>query len=157
VYLAIGVLVGEHIKAWADVLPQSVFTFRAWGDEWELRPGGMVLWTFTAFHELNPFGVMKTWMDPDYTRNIPPVVVDDRMIGLEIGASVVLVLLLIRTASRLKGHFHERHYEPAIDPRAGKRGQVGDRPLSWWAVKRVTEYAGRANLWLAGGFGVLYA
>jgi len=34
---------------------------------------------------------------------------------------------------------------------------VGDRPLAWWAVKRVSEYSGRINLWLAGGFCVLYA
>jgi hypothetical protein len=157
VYLAIGVLVGEHIKAWADWLPRSVYTIHIAGSEWEIKPGGMLLYAFTAFHELNPFGVMKTWMDPDYTRNIPPAVVDDRMFGLEIGASITLGLVLLRTAGRLKGHFHERHYKPAIDPRASKRPPVGDRPLSWWAVKRVTEYAGRANLWLAGGFGILYA
>ena len=29
--------------------------------------------------------------------------------------------------------------------------------MSWWAVKRVTEYSGRINLWLAGGFSILYA
>ncbi|WP_410971866.1 hypothetical protein, partial [Salmonella sp. SAL4445] len=32
-----------------------------------------------------------------------------------------------------------------------------DGPLAWWAVRRVTKYSGRINLWLAGGFGVLYA
>jgi hypothetical protein len=36
-------------------------------------------------------------------------------------------------------------------------GGVGDRPLAWWAVRRVMEYSGRVNLWLAGGFGVVYA
>jgi len=34
---------------------------------------------------------------------------------------------------------------------------VGERPLSWWAVKRVSRYSGRINLWLAGGFGIMYA
>jgi len=29
--------------------------------------------------------------------------------------------------------------------------------LTWWAVKRVARFAGRVNLWLAGGFGLLYA
>jgi hypothetical protein len=29
--------------------------------------------------------------------------------------------------------------------------------LAWWAVRRVTEYSGRVNLWLAGGFGAIYA
>src|SRR5205807_3156786 len=32
-----------------------------------------------------------------------------------------------------------------------------DRPLSWWAVRRVSEYSGRVNLWLAGSFGCLFA
>ena len=35
--------------------------------------------------------------------------------------------------------------------------RIGDRPLSWWAVRRVMEYSGRVNLWLAGGFALLYA
>jgi hypothetical protein len=34
---------------------------------------------------------------------------------------------------------------------------IGDRPLSWWAVRRVMEYSGRVNVWLAGGFCLLYA
>ena len=29
--------------------------------------------------------------------------------------------------------------------------------MAWWAVRRVSRYSGRINLWLAGGFGVLYA
>jgi hypothetical protein len=38
-----------------------------------------------------------------------------------------------------------------------RRGTIGDRPLSWWAVRRVAEYSGAVNLWLASAFGVLYA
>jgi hypothetical protein len=57
----------------------------------------------------------------------------------------------------LQGHFHELHYQPAADVRARRRPEVGDRPLTWWAVKRVTRYSGRINLWLAGAFGGLYA
>ncbi|MEA2373578.1 MAG: eukaryotic-like serine/threonine-protein kinase, partial [Thermoleophilaceae bacterium] len=60
-------------------------------------------------------------------------------------------------AARLQGHFRERHYEPVRDVSSERRPAVGDRPLSWWAVKRVSEYSGRINLWLAGGFGLLYA
>ena len=60
-------------------------------------------------------------------------------------------------ASRLQGHFRDRHYSPAQDVSGQHRKAVGDRPLSWWAVKRVSEYSGRVNLWLAGGFAVLYA
>ena len=36
-------------------------------------------------------------------------------------------------------------------------GFYGAEPLTWWALKRVTEYSGRVNFWLAGGFGLVYA
>ena len=39
----------------------------------------------------------------------------------------------------------------------GASGCPEERPLTWWAVRRVTKYSGRVNLWLAGGFGILYA
>jgi hypothetical protein len=68
-----------------------------------------------------------------------------------------VVLLGVRGAFRLQGHFQERHYRPVLDRSARPRPAVGDRPLSWWAVKRVSEYSGRINIWLAGGFGLLYA
>ena len=29
--------------------------------------------------------------------------------------------------------------------------------MTWWAVKRVSRYSGQINVWLAGGFGLLYA
>src|SRR5262249_47050159 len=57
----------------------------------------------------------------------------------------------------LEAHFHELHYEPAADLSGARRPAIGDYPLTWWAVKRVSRYSGRINLWLAGGFGVLYA
>jgi hypothetical protein len=96
-------------------------------------------------------------MDVDYARGVAPAAVDERMVNLGIGGALVAGLMLVRAASRLKGHFHELHYKPAFDPSAGNRGDIGERPLSWWAVKRVTQYAGKANLWLAGGFGLIYA
>ena len=58
---------------------------------------------------------------------------------------------------RLKGHFHDRHYRPMTDTRLAQTERIGERPLSWWAVRRVMEYSGRVNIWLAGGFGVVYA
>jgi hypothetical protein len=143
IYLAIGVVVGEKLRNWLSALPAVL--------------SGWIEYSFTAFHHLNPFSVMQSWMDKDYSRGIPPLVVDDRMLGLEVFALVAVGLLLVRTAGRLKGHFHEQHYSPAADAGRGRRGQVGERPLAWWAVRRVTQYAGKANLWLAAGFGVLYA
>jgi hypothetical protein len=81
----------------------------------------------------------------------------ERVLGLEAAALFLLILLLARAAHRLQGHFHERHYQPVRDVSKEHRPRIDDRPLSWWAIKRVTEYSGRINLWLAGGFGVLYA
>jgi hypothetical protein len=81
----------------------------------------------------------------------------DRMIGLQAAVIVAVVGLLWRASSRLQGHFHERHYDPVRDVRDERRAPVGDAPLSWWAVKRVMEYSGRLNLWLAGGFCLLYS
>jgi hypothetical protein len=161
-YLAVGVLAGEHLPQWLDWLPTTDFTFgeRERGNA-PLTLKGMILAAFHAFHYLNPFGVMQTWMESDRAlamRVLPlsPVNADWQMIGVQLSAVAVIGLLLARTASRLKEHFHERHFSPVADP-TGNRGHIGNRPLTWWAVRRVTEYSGRANLWLAGGFGILYA
>jgi hypothetical protein len=194
-YLIVGVLVAEHLQEWLE-----------WRDWWCLDlPGekklyvGWYLWqAFLGVHHYSPFYIMQTWFQKPASRTI------DDMVGLEAGALVVVGLLLWRSASRLKGHFHDRHYspmrasepgrsrwwlklatvpvspwltggaglvevlEPAAEPAdpgsvrpagapSGSRGIIGDRPLAWWAVRRVSEYSGRVNLWLAGGFSLLYS
>jgi len=141
IYLGLGVLAGEHLARWLSFLPAEV--------------GRYLLWSFYAFHALNPFGVMQGWMEPD--NKMPPPVALERMLGLELAGLTVLGLLLARSASRLRGHFQDRHYSPQLDPTGSHRGSIGEKPLSWWAVRRVTEYSGRINLWLAAGFGSLYA
>ena len=136
-YLAVGVLAGENLKHWLDALP---FGF-----------GKTAMQAFTAFHLYNPFGMMQCWTDWGVE------VVWEKAAWLEAGALAATALLLVRGARRLERHFHELHYHPiALRPGAA-RPPVGDRPLSWWAVRRVTRYSGRINLWLAGGFGLLYA
>jgi hypothetical protein len=137
VYLAIGVAAGEHLRKWIAVLPDEL--------------GQLVLFGFYAFHGYNPFGTMQHWMEQDCALGV------ERMAGVELTALVVVALLLVRASRRMAGHFHDLHYSPVRDERRGRRPPVGDRPLSWWAVKRVTQFSGRVNLWLAGGFGVLYA
>jgi hypothetical protein len=156
-YLAVGVIAGEHLALWLAWLPKDHFSIKIgeWVDS-DVTLEGLILSSFRAFHELNPFGVMQAWMEPHYLR-VAPIVAQERMYGLEMGALIVTGMLLARTSSRLKGHFHERHYKPILDPKEKDRGTMGNRPLAWWAVRRVTEYSGRANLWLAGGFGILYA
>jgi len=136
-YLVVGVLAGENLRFWVEYLPQEAQV--------------IVLSGFARFHSHNPFGTLQFWLENRI------VVGWERMLWLEIGSLLVLVVLVVRAACRLQGHFHDRHYQPIADVADSKRPQVGDQPLSWWAVKRVSEYSGRINLWLAGGFGLLYA
>src|SRR5262249_2523846 len=99
----------------------------------------------------NPFGAMQHWMEQDCDLGI------SRMAGVELAALALIVLLLARASGRLAGHFHDLHYSPVREGKGGRRPPVSGPPVSWWAVKRVTQFSGRVNLWLAGGFGVLYA
>lgn len=136
-YLIVGILAGENLRHWLDVLPE------------DLKLG--FLRGFFSFHTYNPFAVLQFWLEQG------PFAGWDRFLWLETATLGVLLLLAGRAACRLQGHFHERHYQPARDVSAEARPPVGNHPLSWWAVKRVSEYSGRINLWLAGGFGLLYA
>ncbi len=135
-YLLVGVLAGEHLRTWLRWLPGDV--------------GGGLLHAFRAMHEYNPFGAMKFYFENSPFRGGP------RLWWVQFGALVAIVLLMARAAARLHGHFHDRHYRPIADLRGSRRGAIGDRPLSWWAVRRVTEYSGRINVWLAAGFAGLY-
>jgi hypothetical protein len=136
-YLVVGVLAGEHLRTWLAVLPEPL--------------GLHVLRGFAAFHTHNPFGVLRWWLENNTE------VAWQRTCGLQAAALLAAGLLLARAAGRLQGHFHDLHYQPLRLRDAVRRPHVGDRPLTWWAVKRVSRYSGRINLWLAGGFGLLYA
>jgi hypothetical protein len=137
VYLVVGVLAGEHLGKWIGYLP---------------RPAGLLLLnSLEAFHRYNPFAVMQFWLTDD------PFAAWQRFWAVELAALLILALLLGRAAARLRGHFDDRHYRPVLTIKGNGRGAPGDHPLAWWAVRRVTEYSGRVNLWLAGGFGLLYA
>ncbi len=137
IYLGFGVVAGDHLARWVSQLQRG--------------QGHWLLTGLWAFHHYNPFGVLDFWLRQT------PEVAQERALGLELAALAVLGLLLARAAGRLKGHFHDRHYRPVADTAGDRRGHIGHRPLSWWAVRRVHEYSGRINLWLAGGFGVAYA
>jgi hypothetical protein len=136
-YLGIGLVAGEHVIEWITWLPAEA--------------GRWFLNGFEAFHRYNPFAVVEFWLAED-TRTAW-----DRTLGLEAAALVAVGVLLVRAAGRLQGHFHDRHYSPVQDACARRHERIGDWPLSWWAVRRVREFSGRINLWLAGGFGSLYA
>lgn len=139
VYLTVGILAGERLKDWLQGLPPQVAT--------------LMIDFFRIMHTHNPFGIMQFWFD---SINGVPIVALERalMVG---GIGVVLAVgLYIRGMCRLVGHFHDRHYQAIDSSRAAQTASIGDRPLSWWAVKRVMEFSGRVNIWLAGGFCLLY-
>lgn len=139
VYLIVGVLAGENLVRWLQLLPEGL---------------GRFLFDAIMFgHQMNPFGVVRYWFAPDavdWVARERLTVVTGIGLGLMTAAG-------LRAAFRLKGHFHDRHYKPLTTERAAQTERIGDRPLSWWAVRRVMEYSGRVNVYLAGGFAVLYA
>jgi hypothetical protein len=137
VYLVVGVLAGENLREWLAVLPDDL--------------ARLLLQGFFRFHTDNPFGVMRYWF------NGPPSPATGAAIQVTLVGAGLAGLFLLRGAFRLQPHFHEVHYLPLGDLHDPNRPRVGDRPLTWWAVKRVARFAGRVNLWLAGGFGLLYA
>ncbi|HTU23680.1 MAG TPA: hypothetical protein VMG10_36925 [Gemmataceae bacterium] len=137
VYLIVGVLAAENLRHWLTLLPTGVSL--------------TILHAFAALHTHNPFGTLSYWLDNQ------AAIAAERVLGLQAAASIVLILLMARAAGRLQAHFRERHYQPVRDVSKEYRPRIGNRPLTWWAIKRVTEYSGRINLWLAGGFGALYA
>lgn len=139
VYLVVGVLAAERLVDWLNGLPP----------EWAKPLGGAVLFGY----EMNPFGVVRYWFASDAVGWIAT----ERLAWVT-GAGAALALLAGgRAAWRMKGHFHDRHYKPLTSKREAQTEKIGDRPLSWWAVRRVMEYSGRVNVYLAGGFAAVYA
>jgi hypothetical protein len=137
VYLVIGVLAGEHLLWWIRWLPDDL--------------GNFLLDSFAASHRYNPFSILHAWM------TVGPGLTWEATLGVEVASLILLGGLLARAACRFRGHFHERHYRPILDRPPSIGGSLGERPLSWWAVRRVTEYSGGFNLWLAAGFSIAYA
>ena len=137
VYLLVGVLAGENLPRWLSVLPS------------DMSRG--LLDAMRALHEFNPFGVVRFAMEET------PAVAWPRVAGVNALGLLLCCGLMVRGAMRLHGHFQDEHYRPALIKDKRPRPNVGDEPLAWWAVKRVTQFSGRINLWLAGGFALLYA
>lgn len=139
VYLVVGVMAGENIRLWLEKLP-----------EWL---GRFLFDCIIFFHTMNPFGVVRYWFAGDRVDWIAW----ERLGYLHLFAGAVIVLAGVRAAFRLRGHFHDRHYRPIDSRRQSQSERIGDHPLAWWAVRRVMEYSGRSNLYLAGGFALVYA
>jgi len=139
VYLVVGVLAAERLRDWLQRLPPVL--------------GKAFFDLFQGFHQYNPFGILQYWFAPDRV----PWLAIERLIWLQSLSLLAVVLLLFRCAYRMREHFHDRHYKPIDSSRVNQSALIGDKPLSWWAVRRVMEYSGRVNIWLAGGFGIVYA
>jgi hypothetical protein len=139
VYLVVGVMAAENLRLWLEALPEG--------------PGRFLYDAVLFLHTMNPFGVVRYWFAADRVE----WVAWKRLADLHLFAGVLLGLVAVRAAVRLRGHFHDRHYRPIDSSRVSQLDRIGDRPLSWWAVRRVMEYSGRVNLWLAGGFALVYA
>jgi hypothetical protein len=136
VYLVVGVLAGERLGDWLSGLPSG------WGPD--------VVAFLRLLHEYNPFGAMQFAMEQ-------PAWAWSRVAWVLSLGIIAAILLLIRSALRLHGHYNDEHYRPrpVLDERRRLPGLAD--PLTWWAVKRVSRYSGRINVYLAGGFGLLYA
>src|SRR5262245_46262413 len=139
IYLIVGVLAAERLAQWLTAVPWQV--------------GEFLYRSVYLFSQYNPFGALEYWLGPKRL----PELAWQRLLAVDALGVVVSGALLLRAAFRLKGHFHDRHYKPVADRATGETSRIGERPLSWWAVRRVMEYSGRSNIWLAGGFGLLYA
>ena len=136
-YLAVGVLAGEQLRTWLNLLP---------------APLALLIFNgFEAIHRYNAFSILQYWME-EY-----PALAWPRMMGLLAISGLAVFFFLARGSSRLLGHFHELHYLPARRKNERVGPVLGDHPLSWWAVRRVSGYSGRVNLWLATGIAVLYS
>lgn len=139
VYLIVGVVAGENLRLWLTQLPDWL---------------GRFLFDSVMFlHTMNPFGVVRYWFAPEKADWLAW----ERFTELHLFGGLLALVFAVRGAWRLQGHFHDRHYRPIDSSRATQLELIGDRPLSWWAVRRVMEYSGRVNLWLAGGFALVYA
>lgn len=139
VYLCVGVMAGEKLLDWLQALPEGLA---------KVFYHGVIL-----FHEMNPFGIVRYWFSNDRIDWLAW----ERFNILHAGVATLILAFGLRAAFRLRGHFHDRHYRPIDSSRESQLDKIGDKPLSWWAVRRVMEYSGRVNLWLAGGFSLVYA
>jgi hypothetical protein len=137
VYLVVGVLVGENLPLWLRLFPPR---FATW-----------IIDVLRFVHEANPFGVIRNAMLDGTTPRAGLV-----LFGIGSGF-LMAALSLWRATVRMLPHFHDLHYRPLVSTDRRPRPKIGDRPLAWWAVKRVGNYSGRINLYLAAGFSVAYA
>jgi hypothetical protein len=136
-YLIVGGLAGEHTFRMLASLP--------------FGSGRLISGSFLFFHHNNPLALAYSVGIGNRSDLLEKFILADAF------AVVAIVGFVIRSAYRLKPHYVERHYQPTQAVAKERRPPVGERPLSWWAVRRVHEFSGRINLYLAAGATVLYS
>lgn len=71
-----------------------------------------------------------------------------RIVGVVLILGLVAAALTWRLAYRLRDHYVEENYGPRFRKKEYRR-PVGDHPLSWWTIRRVSRFRGRINIYLA--------
>lgn len=138
-YLAVGVLAGDKLLLWLQQLPRDL--------------ARLLLDLLAITYRYNPFMALSYWLSsPD-----PPERLFQRIGWVFAGSAAFAGICAWRASYRLLGHFHDRHYRPLSEVNDAGRSVIGERPLSWWAVRRVMEYSGQVNIWLAGGASLGYS
>lgn len=137
-YLVVGGLAGERTFALLSGLPHGL--------------GYAVRDAFLAMHRNNPFALLHRLAWGHESGLLSP------LLKVEAAGLGLTAIFLARSAWRLKPHYIEYQYQPkkGAEKRKGEPA-IGDAPLAWWAVRRVSQYSGRINLYLAGGASVMYA
>jgi hypothetical protein len=136
VYLVVFGLLGERVLWALSYLPFEL--------------GFFIQSSFLWMHWNNPFGLIVR-IAQAREEGLFASVLAVQGFGVALAAA-----FLFRAAWRLKEHYLERHYRPITETNGGNRGRIADRPLAWWAVRRVNEYPGRVNLWMALAVAGLY-
>lgn len=137
VYLIVGGLAGERTFALLARLPWSL--------------GTAVEGAFFWFHHNNPFALVFA-----VGRGVEEGILFRLFVTWSIALGLVC-LFAVRAAWRLRAHYVERHYQPVKERIRHRPGVSETAPLTWWAVRRVHEFSGRVNLYLAWGAVGLYA
>lgn len=137
VYVSTAVMFFERFLAWARGLPSG------WG-RW-------IHEVLLFIHTFNPFDLIFRigWgMSSD---------IWFRFWALEGVALVGLTFFVLRSAYRLKNHYLDQNYRPRVERTRKGDLKIQDWPLRVWAILRVSQYSGRANVWLAWGIAVSYS
>lgn len=132
-YLVLFGLLGHYAAPWF---------FDAWSRRFDVSGDSLASFQFLLFY-FNPFRLLDSVGNADRTSAGLP-----RILAVSTVLSTVCGLCLWRMACRLRHHSREENYAQ----RSGKQKftrLIGNKPLSWWTARRVSQFKGNINLYLA--------